>query len=602
MARATWLGIRRQVDGHIAVRGLHPVQRSHVIRGLLVGELEPVRRRDHHDALVRADDLALDELAEGGEPDARVRAVEHARAVGARRLVGQLLLGGLLHHAVEPLERADGALDADRIADLDGHGERGLGGDRLEVPVVEERPVQRIGPLGLGQADARQPLDQPELLHHREPLPERVHVAEVAAGDHHPVRHLPVELLDDLDGDRLLALDAQAVHRVGQVDAPLLGDLLHHRHAAVEVRVEREHEGAVGERLHELGDRDLVLGQEHHRGNPRRRAVGAERGRGVARGGARHRVDGHAVGHHLLDDRDQHGHPQVLERAGVRVAALLDPQVLDVELLAVAIRPEEVRAALVGRHDVLVVDEGHHPFLLAPDARAVGVRVPAVALVEELHPRGGRARPQRLHVVLDLEEIAAGGAAVDDLAEAVLPVAAIDALKPRVVAHGAVQYSRSPRRSSTTAKGRVVLDGALLFVPDPAGGWPFGVSAGLAAGVLAVAVWKAHLARSLSSGWGSRPLTGGPGQGARPWPDAPPGRPPEGRSREAVRPQAGTVPARLPRAYPAHLVPPSRKHLPRTRASSRPPRPTASPTRCPEEPTLMPSRLANPYATPRRTQ
>ena len=93
----------------------------------------------------------------------------------------------------------------------------------------------------------------------------------------------------------------------------------------------------------------------------------------------------------------------------MRVAALLDPEILDAELLAVAVGPEEVRVALVHRHDVLVVDEGQHPLLLAPHPRAVGVDVAAVALVEELDPGRGRARLQRLHVVLDLEQIAAVG-------------------------------------------------------------------------------------------------------------------------------------------------------------------------------------------------
>ena len=40
--------------------------------------------------------------------------------------------------------------------------------------------------------------------------------------------------------DGLLALEAQRVHRVREVDAFLLGELLHDRHAAVEVGVERE--------------------------------------------------------------------------------------------------------------------------------------------------------------------------------------------------------------------------------------------------------------------------------------------------------------------------------------------------------------------------
>jgi hypothetical protein len=119
----------------------------------------------------------------------------------------------------------------------------------------------------------------------------------------------------------------------------------------------------------------------------------------------------------------------------VRVAALLDPEVLDAELLAVTVGPEEVGVALVHRHDVLVVDEGHHPFLLAPHPGAVGIDVAAVAVVEELDPGGRRARPQRVHVVLDLEEVPAGRAPVDDLPEVELARAAVDALEPRVVRH-----------------------------------------------------------------------------------------------------------------------------------------------------------------------
>ena len=61
--------------------------------------------------------------------------------------------------------------------------------------------------------------------------------------------------------------------------------------------------------------------------------------------------------------------------------------------------------------------------------------LPVCAVLEELHPRGGRARAQRVHVVLDLEEVAARGAAVDDLAEVELAGAAVDALEPRVVRH-----------------------------------------------------------------------------------------------------------------------------------------------------------------------
>ena len=135
-----------------------------MVRGLLLGELEPVRRRDHHDALVRADDLALDELAEGGERDAGVRAVEHAGAVGARRLVGELLLAGLLDDAVELLQRPDGALELTGLPIWIALASvfSACTGSKCSK-FVEVRPVERIGVLGLGDGDARQLLDQAEL-------------------------------------------------------------------------------------------------------------------------------------------------------------------------------------------------------------------------------------------------------------------------------------------------------------------------------------------------------------------------------------------------------------------------------------------------------
>ena len=55
-----------QPDGLVAVRGLHAFERPHVVRGLLLGELQAVCRRDHDHALVRADDLAVNELAQRG--------------------------------------------------------------------------------------------------------------------------------------------------------------------------------------------------------------------------------------------------------------------------------------------------------------------------------------------------------------------------------------------------------------------------------------------------------------------------------------------------------------------------------------------------------
>jgi hypothetical protein len=405
-----------------------------VIGRLLLGELEPVRRGDDHDALLGTDQLAVDQLAEDGQRHAGVRVVEHAGAIGERRLVGQLGFAGLLDDAVELLQGAHGALVAHRIADLDGARQRLPGLHRLEALEVREvRAVERIGVLRLRHGDARQLLDEAELAHEEEAPAEGADVAEVAAGDDHPVGHLPVELLHQLDGDGLLALDAQAVHRVGEIDGALLGDLLHQRHAAVEIGVEAQHQGAVGERLYQLSRRDLVARQQDDGGNTGGGAVVGQGGGGITGRGAGDGSDLLALGDHLLDDRDQHGHAEVLERPGVRVAALLDPQVLDPAHAPVAFRPQEVGAALVGGHDVLVGQEGDHPLLLAPHPGAVGEVVAPVALVEELHPRRRRAPAQRVHVVHHVEQVAARRAAVDDLEQAEARGTAVDAFEPGAV-------------------------------------------------------------------------------------------------------------------------------------------------------------------------
>src|SRR5262249_46022140 len=59
--------------------------------------------------------------------------------------------------------------------------------------------------------------------------------------------------------------------------------------------------------------------------------------------------------------------------------------------------------------------------------------VPAVAVVEELHPGRGRPASEWLEIVDPVEEGVAGGAAGDDLEEAVPPGGTVDAFGPGAV-------------------------------------------------------------------------------------------------------------------------------------------------------------------------
>ena len=339
-------------------------------------------------------------------------------------------LGGLLDHPVEFLQRPDRLVDADRVADLDGRGQRALGHHRLEpLEALSVGQVEGIGRLGLRHADAGQPRDDPQLLHQRQPRAQCADVAQVPARDEDPVGHVPVELLDDLDRHRLLPLQAERVHAVGQVNPLLGGEPLHQRHAVVEVAVDGEHRGAIGQRLHQLGGRDLAAREDHQRADAGGRAVGRQGGRGVTGGGAGYRLHRPAVGDHLLHRGDQHGHAEVLEGAGVGVSAQLDPEVVHPDLLAVTLRPEQVGAALEHGDDVLVVKVRLDPLLLAPDAGAVRPLGAHVPVLEQLHPLERALLLQGFDVVSHLEQVGASGAAVDDLVEGVLAGAAGDAAK-----------------------------------------------------------------------------------------------------------------------------------------------------------------------------
>ena len=211
----------------------------------------------------------------------RVRAVEHAGAVGARRGLGQLALARLLDDAVKSLQRANRLVDRHRVPDLDGRSQRLFGLHRPELPVRFVGGIQRVGGFCLRDDDPRPLGDESELQHHVEAGGDGADVAEIAAGEDDDIRDLPVELLHDLERQRLLTFEAEAVHRVGEVDAFFGGQALNDRHAAVEVGVEREDERAVCQRLHELRRRDASPRQDHDRRDTRGGGVCRQRRRRV---------------------------------------------------------------------------------------------------------------------------------------------------------------------------------------------------------------------------------------------------------------------------------------------------------------------------------
>ena len=163
-----------------------------MVRDLEVGELQAVGGRDHDDA-IRSRAISP-------------RATSFSSAASATPVCGQLNMpvrsaraaasasSSSVACSTTPSKRCSvriGLVDRHRVADLDRRRERRLRRDRLELPVVLIRAVERVGRRGLRDDDARALGDEPELEHHVEAGAERADVAEVAARDDDHVRAPP---------------------------------------------------------------------------------------------------------------------------------------------------------------------------------------------------------------------------------------------------------------------------------------------------------------------------------------------------------------------------------------------------------------------------
>lgn len=173
-----------------------------------------------------------------------------ASTIGLR--VHDLLFGDRLDHAVAPFETAQRLLPRDRIADLDRGGDGFRVFDRLVGGMVFPHFVERCRPRGLNDRDPRNLVDDAEIIQLLHPLREGGVVAEVAARNHEPVRHLPVELLEHFESDRLLPLDPERIDRVEQIDVEFPADLLNQSHRIVEIALDLQRLAAEGERLGKL--------------------------------------------------------------------------------------------------------------------------------------------------------------------------------------------------------------------------------------------------------------------------------------------------------------------------------------------------------------
>ena len=299
----------------------------------------------------------------------------HAGHAGGRgRLAEDPLLAGEGPVGRQDLVVADGVDPAARrVASVDRLGPRGRvadpdgGRDRVgSLDPVADHERRRAGRLEAPHP--RSVADDAGRGVLAEALPVGADVAGIADRDGQDLRR-PAQVVADLEGSRLLALEAERVDRVDQGDrvVVLLGERTHDPERLVEVAVDRHDSCPGDQRLEQLADGDLALGQDDDDLHAGGRTVGGRRRGRVAGRGAHDRpgtgLGGLGHGEH---------HAAVLERSG-RVLALD---------LQVEIRQADGGAQPVGSH------ERGRPFAEGQRRRRLGDRQEPSIAVHQPRPTG----------------------------------------------------------------------------------------------------------------------------------------------------------------------------------------------------------------------
>src|SRR5689334_3246613 len=92
----------------------------------------------------------------------------------------------------------------------------------------------------LNRGDPRRVSDEADLHRLSNGLPERRSVAKVSGREHDPVWRGPVQLLENLEDDRLLSLETEWVDRVEELDPKTRARLSRKRKTIVEVAADEK--------------------------------------------------------------------------------------------------------------------------------------------------------------------------------------------------------------------------------------------------------------------------------------------------------------------------------------------------------------------------
>ena len=349
-----------------------------------------------------------------------MRAREQAAAIRARGGVGELGLGRDLDDAVERLQRAHRLREAHRVADLDRGRERGLRLDRLERRPSRRDSSRRAGSRSppARRRSAAACRSRPSSSISSKPAPSADTLPRLPPGITTQSGTVPAELLRDLDRDRLLALEAQRVHRVREVDALACrrapGRAPCSRRSRCRARARARPSRAAGRAA---PSRSCRAAGSRPRGSRRPRRT--RRAPPRCRRSTRTRSRGSAARRAIicLTIETSTVIPRSLNEPECEVPHCLTRTSPSPSAARVARHAHQVRAALGHRHDVVGAQLRRDPLVLAPHAgsprlvdRCASARRTAASTARPIAraARRDRARPRAA---------AARRAAIDDLIE-----------------------------------------------------------------------------------------------------------------------------------------------------------------------------------------
>ena len=277
-----------------------------------VGIFEQISGQNQDDGFVRLHEALPQQFLQAGQSDGGSGFTANAFRADFGFGLRDFDFAHLLTGAAGGLKNLYSFFPRSRVADADRRGASlGLHADQVLATSLAQSAHQRVGALRLNHGQLRQTRNQSEIEHFQQRLADRGTVAEVAAGHDDVVGRLPVELLQQFEGESFLSFEAERVDGVQLVDGGAPHEFLQQAEAAVEVGAQLAGEGAVVERLGEFAPGDFAFGHEHQAAHAAARGIGGHGCRRVAGGSA-----GHPAVSGLAGEGGGDGHAGVLERAG----------------------------------------------------------------------------------------------------------------------------------------------------------------------------------------------------------------------------------------------------------------------------------------------